>query len=318
MKGRRFAMITVGIFIVILMALEIFLCVWFFGAKYPEFDGLSRVERAIGGLEEGFVPQGLGVTAEGDLLVSGYMAEGEPSRLYLLGEKGKYVTVKSGEKTLTSHFGGVTASGDNVYLTDGSKILRFSLREIAAAEQGGAVEPKGSYPTSLSNAFCFVEGDTLYAGEFYREGNYETDPSHHKEANGEVNPAFVYAYSLDAEGDLSVAPIYGYSVRGLVQGFAKAEGKVYLSCSYGLPDSELFVYDDPVGGEPAFTENGIPMYRLDGTNLKNTLTMPSMSEGLCVKEDRLFVLFESDCTKYRHFVRRTIDEVVSLPLSLEK
>lgn len=318
MKKRRAAMITVGIFIFLLIALEIFLCVWFFGAKYPEFDAIAVSDAEIEGLDEGFVPQGLGNTDSGELLVSGYLAKGGASRLYLLGEKSKYVTV-SGEdgKALESHFGGVTCSGDNIYLTDGSKIVRLSLEKVASAAGGAAVKPEAVYETALSNAFCFVADGKLFAGEFYRAGNYETDASHHVEANGETNYAFVYAYALGADGSLS-SPLYGYSVRGLVQGFAVCGGKVYLSCSYGLADSVLYCYQDPYGGEPFDTANGIPMYRLDCKNLETTLTMPSMSEGICVRGETLLVLFESDCSKYRLFVRRNIDNVMALPLGLGK
>lgn len=316
MKKRRFAMIAVGLLIVIFMALEVFLCVWFFAAKYPKFDELAQKGRALEGLGEGFVPQGLAV-ADDVSLVSGYMAKKGPSRVYLLGETGKYVTVKRGETALTSHFGGVAVAGDNVYLTDGAKIVRLSLAEMKAAENGGAVTEKESFSSPLSNAYLFAAGDTLYAGEFYRKGNYETDPSHHRRVGGETNYAYCYAYEIGEGGALS-GPVFGYSVRGLVQGFAVSGGKVYLSCSYGLADSELLVYDDPAqGGTPAFTENGIPMYSLEKANRTAVLTMPSMSEGICVKGEDLVVLFESDCVKYRHFVRRTIDELILLPLSLE-
>lgn len=318
MKKRRGAMITVGILIVILMALEVFLCVWFFGDSYPEFDGMLRYERAIEGLKEDFVPQGLSSTEEGDLLVSGYMAKEGASRLYLLGETGKYVTVKSGEKTLTSHFGGVACKGDDIYLTNGSIVERISLADVKAAENGGAVTVKESVQTPLDNAFCFVSGDKLYAGEFYREANYPTDGSHHLEVKGGMNYAFTYVYQLGEGGTFSAEPLYGYSICALVQGFAVKDGKIYLSCSYGLDDSKLYLHKDPAGSENFRTVDGVKIYVLDNDTLERTLTMPSMSEGLCMKEDRLFVLFESDCSKYRYFVRRTIDEVVSLPLSLTK
>ena len=38
-----------------------------------------------------------------------------------------------------------------------------------------------------------------------------------------------------------------------------------------------------------------------------------MSEGIFLKEGRLFVLFESACNKYKTFVRRRMEEIVSLP-----
>ncbi len=44
-----------------------------------------------------------------------------------------------------------------------------------------------------------------------------------------------------------------------------------------------------------------------------------MSEGLCVIDDRVCVLFESGAKKYRRFVRQILDEIYSfIPRSKSK
>lgn len=318
MKKKKYkgAMIAVGVLLAFFVALEVFLCIWFFGAKYSAFDAAARVEAPILGLDEGFTPQGLSRTGE-TMVVSGYMAKkGEPSRIYF-GEK--YITVKEAGKTLTDHFGGVACTEDHCYITSGDRIVRISLSKALAAENGAAVEVEGGFSTGLQNAFCYIYEDTLFAGEFYRAGNYETEKSHRFTEDGETNYALVYAFRMDeaAEGGvLSETPEYAISVRGLVQGIAVTESRIYLSTSYGLADSNIYVYENILGETPSRkTQDNVPMYRLDRSVLLSQMAMPSMTEGIFAADGRLYVLFESYSTKYRYFVRRTMDDVVSLPLT---
>lgn len=315
-KSYKGAMIAVGVLLAFFVALEAFLCVWFFGATYPAFEAAARVEAPILGLDEGFTPQGLSRTGE-TLVVSGYMAKkGEPSRIYF-GDK--YVTVQEGEKTLTDHFGGVACTQDYCYITSDGRIVRIPLSEALAAENGAAVEVTDSFSTGLQNAFCYIYEDTLFAGEFYRAGNYETEESHRFTEDGETNYALVYAFRMDESkegGVTSATPEYAISVRGLVQGIAVTEDRIYLSTSYGLADSHVYVYENILSETPTReTADHVPMYRLDDSVLLNRMAMPSMTEGIIAEEGRLYVLFESYSTKYRYFVRHTMDEVVSLPLT---
>lgn len=315
-KSYKGAMIAVGILLAFFVALEAFLCVWFFGASYSAFDAAKHEEAPIYGLDEGFTPQGLSRTDE-TLVVSGYMAKKDaPSRVYF-GEK--YITVKEEGKLLSDHFGGIACTKEYCYITSGGRIVRIALNEALVAENGAAVEVVDGFSTGLQNAFCYVYEDTLFAGEFYRAGNYETEKSHRFTENGETNYALIYAFQMDesAEGGVvSETPEYAISVRGLVQGIAVTEDRIYLSCSYGLADSHIYVYENILGGTATReTENGVPMYRLDGSVLRSEMAMPSMTEGIFAADGRLYVLFESHSTKYRNFVRRTVDKVVSLPLT---
>lgn len=86
-----------GSVMLLLLGLAVLLCVWFFGARYPSFDGAKREEGPIP-LEDGFCPQGICPLPEAsgyDYAVSGYL-KGGPSRVYLVGETAKYVTLKKG------------------------------------------------------------------------------------------------------------------------------------------------------------------------------------------------------------------------------
>ena len=69
------------------LALGTFLLVWFCGASYPIYDAIARKEFAIPGLSN-LVPQGLATLPENedgyDFAMSGYMADGSASRIYLI------------------------------------------------------------------------------------------------------------------------------------------------------------------------------------------------------------------------------------------
>lgn len=117
----------------IVVALAIFLLIWFWGDSYADFDEFSMgVE--IPGLDEGAVPQGLasyytGYTLENEdgttrtgkqdyYFISAYMKSG-PSRIYVTGEKTGYVgyvTMTLDGEDFTGHCGGVATSGSTLWV----------------------------------------------------------------------------------------------------------------------------------------------------------------------------------------------------------
>lgn len=327
MKRKTYcrAMAALCVPLVLLAALFVFLCVWFFGARYPHFSAVSREEAAIPYLAEGAVPQGLCVLPEGSgytYAMSAYMADGSASRLCFFGDgEPKYVTVAHRGGPLTTHFGGVACTGNYLVVASGRELVRIPLAQALAAENGAPVAAADSFETPISNAFCTYSDGMLYAGEFYRSGNYETDPSHHIAVGGETNRAFVYAYRVDESREGGIAdevPVCVLSVRAQVQGMAVYEGGILLSTSYGLPDSALWVYDLPFGGDAhgsvEVAGQQVPLYRLDSSNLRTVLAMPSMSEEIEISDGRVHILFESGCNKYKYFVRVRTETVVSVAL----
>ena len=143
-KKGRIALCIVGAAV---LALGVFLVVWYCGASYPQFDSLARQEFAIPGLSEGVCPQGLTALPENEegytFAMSGYLSKG-PSRVYLIDEDGegtvKYITLTEKGAPDESHFGGVACSEEILYVASGNRIARVSLAEALAAESGGAVE----------------------------------------------------------------------------------------------------------------------------------------------------------------------------------
>ena len=324
-KGIKGKIIGLSATLIFCVALFVFLMVWYFGASYPAFFDKTTEEAAIPGLAEGISPQGLcPVPENGDgyeFAMSGYMVDGSPSRVYLIGkDKSKFVTVTQDGKDVTTHFGGITCTGEDLFIASSKNMLRVPLSAALEAENGGKVAADKSFSTDINVAYCYFDADTqkLYAGEFYREKNYKTNEEHHLTVDGETNYAFIYEYSFENR-EIKELPDKAISVRALVQGVAVYGDKITLSTSYGLADSVFYTYENILGGTASGTAkvNGtdVPLYRLDSTNLKSTLTAPCMSEEIFVRDGKMYVLFESLCNKYKYFVRTRIDQILSLPLS---
>ena len=139
-----------------------------------------------------------------------------------------------------------------------------------------------------------------------------------------------------------------FSIPNEVQGFARTSKGIVLSASYGLKNSHIYyhefnwesvtenqrvkytdiakddadknkLYKDgfPYDGArkttsaAQYTETSVYVYYIDGSNILNDYSIPSMSEGLCTMDGRVYVLFESGAKKYSTFVRQVLTNVYS-------
>ena len=314
---------------VVLIVLFLFLTSWWFGFSYPYFDSIASVEKRIPGLSSGISPQGLCTLPDGgaySFAMSGYIS-GQPSRVYLIAKDRvaseikkveRYVTFTEKGEDIKTHFGGVTCSEEYMYIASGKKIVRIALEKILSADNAARIEIDDSFTTGFNNAYCYLFGGMLYVGEFYRPGNYETPSSHHMQVGAKTNHAVVYCYPLDETREGGIAdtiPAKVLSVCDQVQGIAVTEERIFLSCSYALPDSRLLAYPNKLAGEAdgTFDIDGheVPLYTFeDGAGRE--LRMPCMSEEICFKDGRLFVLFESMSKKYRFVTFRRETQILSL------
>ena len=315
--------IALSLLLAFFCILFIFLTVWWFGASFPTFEKLASFQEVIPGLSEGISPQGLCGLPDGtgyDFLMSGYI-EGKPSRVYLMkeGEKsGDFVTFTENGEAVRSHFGGIVCTEKFAYIASEEKILVASLEEIVHGD--GIVELAGSFETGFSeNATCCIYQDMLFIAEFYHPPKYKTDPSHAMESVGGMRHTLCYAYALNDVSEYGIAdmvPRKVLSVPDETQGILITDDAMFFSCSYGLAPSRLIRCPNILDEEPdkTFDVNGnaVPLYVIDG---ERALTMPCMSEEICEKGGKLYMLFESYSKKYRYFVRTRISRLVFLPLS---
>lgn len=127
------------------------------------------------------------------------------------------------------------------------------------------------------------------------------------------------------------------SIPDKIQGFARtASGQLVLSESYGLPNSHLYYYDWSVILENTstnrasfstltgsnfeyegvyrksgvkYTDSTLYVYFADKSRALRDYEVPCMAEGMCVNGDKIYVLFESGCYKYKAFVRQQIRDI---------
>ena len=314
---------TAIIFATFFAIIGIFLLAWYFGDSYPQFYKLAQKEFVIPGLSAGFIPQGLCYEdSTGQFITSGYMKNGSASRFYVVdaqtNKTTKYFTLKNGEEAYTGHAGGIETDGENVWVVGDGFLFRFKFEDVQNIENKGEILIIDSFKTNNGADFVTLQDDKLWVGEFHREGKYDTDPSHFVETKTGTNKAVNFCYQIDNFGVCglqSTIPIKAMSTGSLVQGMVITNEKIVLSTSYSLPNSHIYIYKNSTA-QNTFDYNGtqIEMLVLEDENLIQTITAPCMSEEITLKQNKIFVLFESACKKYGFVTREALKNVYSFEI----
>ena len=301
---------TVGITLLSLISLFIVVVLVLASFEKQIYNNFySRVEESvlIPGLDTTFVPQGLEYVEEQEVfLMSGYMNGGGASRIYVSSKDSsyKYVELKHNNENFEGHVGGVSSSGDNVYVASDDAVYILSLADVLNASDGGAVNILSSVLVDLVPAFTTVYDGYLYVGEFYRKDKYDTDPAHHLTVNeNEMNYALCYAYKLDAQGSTDFVPEFIISIPNQVQGLCFSENKLFISTSWAISDSHLMIYENwktnPIKYESKDSTTEIDLYVLNDNLLTEDVHMPPMSEEVDYIDGKVYISFESAGKKYK-------------------
>lgn len=291
-KLFKFIFVTVPLLAVLLIITVVVLN----AVKFTIYEDYYLMEENIctnPGLNDGFVCQGICVSEDDErILVSGYMKNGENSRIYVTdyNSNSYYVSLQAGGKAFTGHAGGVAVTDGTVYLASGKKIYTLPFTEVFAAANGEVLDMSVEIELEHDASFVYTDERYLYVGEFFDtdselERVFMTD-------NG-AYPAVISRYPIN---DLT-APDKMYAVREQVQGVCfTPDGKVILSTSYGLADTVYYEYEeaDAVLTEGAY--NGLPVYALD--NCLREIHGPAMGEDLDYLDGRVITLTESASDKY--------------------
>lgn len=336
-KGLK---ITLGIISILLVLIIIALGVYYLWPWNKKFFDNSNQEFEIPGLDDNFVPQGFTkIDGYNKYLISGYMSDGTPSRFYVIdGESKKvdnyFILEINGSKKYTGHAGGVVSYGSTLWTVskeeDKGYAFMFYLSDIMNLKESGSAIMVRNYFDTYNNAdYAFIQNDTLWIGEFYKEGKYETDTDHHlKTRSGEMNKSVVYGYKIDESYQYRISslknnkpyPAMALSTRDLVQGIAiTEEGKFVLSTSWSIADSNIYYYENVFSQEAHDKLKvglvDIPLWYLDNDALISTTNAPAMTEEIIIENDRVYILFESACNKYKLFNRKRLTNVYSIPVS---
>lgn len=307
-KARKWIL---RIFIALLLTVLIILSGFALGERIMFFSFYANSERyeAIPGLWDGYVPQGYClVDGEDYRLACGYMKNGEASRIYIMPNDGSdavLVEMKTADgKDYTGHTGGIAVMGDYVYVTAKTGCDVFSLEDINDGDGTACV--KDTVNTINDPAYCYIEDGVLYAGSFYRAGNYET-PEEHRFTTpaGDENMAIISAYKLDPISGkaYSETPDLVLSTVGFAQGMAFIDGeKIAIATSYGLSKSHVYVYDTTkaVADKNGFKVNDVmvPLLYLDSECLVDDIVAPPMAEQIIYEDGVIYIMNESASMKY--------------------
>ena len=295
-KLRKFGKISA---IVLAVILGLFLLI--FGgfnalkfAIYSEYYGMRTNLCKNPGLSDGFFCQGVcAYEQEEKIIVSGYMANKSPSRLYVtdLDNNSYYVIMENEGKSYYGHAGGVAVNGDYLYMSGDDKIYVISVGEVLKAQNGDTVQIQSSIPVNNNGSFIYADEQYLYVGEFHDGGKYVTE--HPYDAPEGKNYAIVSRYAFD---DLT-APNRVYSIRNKVQGICfTPDGKVVMSTSYGLSSSVYYVYNQSDAVDLGVTLDGAPVYGFN--ECVKQFSGPAMAEGLDYYNGKIITLTESASNKY--------------------
>lgn len=301
--------------------------VYYFGAIYPSFNKISKKEFEIPGLSEGFVPQGLDYIEESDVfLVSGYMKDGSPSRVYVVdyktGTAQKYVTMKNIDGSdYVGHAGGITHYNNSFWLVGDKKLNYGNLNSILSATDKTSVGFVGGKETGNGCDFVSEYDGKLIVGEFYRKKGYEVNASHCVNlSDGSINYALSYIYEINESKSCGVGAMVGaISMPNEIQGMSVSKGgEIVLSASFSIPSSRILVYHNVLEKDTSLKiglkGKEIPLYVLSEEELINEIKAPTMSEEIVLVNGRVFVLFESACQKYKMINRTRLKNVYSLDI----
>ena len=307
----------------VLLALVILVVVVLLGFK--AYDAIrhnsfySNSEKALKtpGANDGFVQQGFDYIAEEEaFLVTGYMSNDTPSRVYVMRKDGTatYTELKKKDGSdYLGHTGGIAHFGDYIYITGSKGLDVFSYSDILEGKD--STNMIGTVLTYNDPAHCYIYNGYILAGSFFIEEDYET-PEHErvKTPSGDDNTSIITAFKLDEDFDLAIDPTPRavISTRRCVQGLCITDdGKIILSTSYGLSTSQLFVYDasklaseesfdfkGTTKGGIEFEFGGIPRYYLDSSSLVEVIEAPPMAEELVYLDGKIYVMNESASNKY--------------------
>lgn len=272
---------------------------------YSSFFGNSDAVFRIPGLPSGVVPQGFEYLSEQQLyLMSGYMKDHTAARIYIRDANGstRFVVLKNADGSeYDEHAGGVAVGGEFVYLPGQMGVDVFRLSDIVSGEEAACI---GKLPMEYDTDCVTFYNGYLLVGDFYYPEAYETPMDHRVTTPaGDQNPAIIAVFKADAAMELGIdpTPVAAISIRDRVQGFNfVSENQIVLSTSYGFNSSQLWFYtvDTERRGQLKLLGTEVPLIYLDSANLTHSVDMPPMSEEVICMDGKVYVLFESACTKY--------------------
>lgn len=314
-KGAKVLIIIVCIILALVLIVFVGARIYFRGPA-KEYYAHSEKAFKIPDIDKNFIPQGIAFNeADNCFLVTGYMKNDNPNPIYVLDKDGnlinKVVLIDENGADFYCHAGGISIYNDYVYVAgcQDKSLYVFSYDEVKNNSIANLI---GEFSTKISNDdYLNIDFTTIYdgkivLGEFFREENFQTLPSHKINTNGgDYNQAIALVYELGDFDDtygIDPEPKFAYSIKDLVQGMAVNDGKIYTSSSYAVAQSSICEYDLGLLSSSQTIDilgfSQIPLYELDSSVLTKEYVFPPMAEEIEFVDGKMYTMCESASNKY--------------------
>ena len=298
---------TAAVILYIVIALILFALFLRLGVTvvYFQFFHHAEDEFMIPGLNDNWVPQGFDYIEDQDIyLFSGYMSDGNASRIYVREGSGKeyYVNLQYSDGTAyKKHAGGICHNGEYVYISGDDGVDVFLLSDVLEEKDAKKL---GKIQLGHDTAYCSFYNGYLLVGNFYHPETYET-PAHHRITTpaGDQNTSLITVFKADdaAQFGVNPVPVAAISAPEKVQGICfTSDSEIVLSVSYSIGSSYLDYYRIDTARKGTVEACGVtvPMLYIDSASHHQSVTMPPMSEELICRDGRVYILYESACNMY--------------------
>ena len=249
------------------------------------------------GNNNNYVPQGLTYSDKYNIaLQTSYNSKHKVSMLYVIDFKTKKLIKELKLKEIdnsnnTNHVGGIATDNNKVWITNDFEINEYDLDTI--------LNTKDNYIKSIKNNklpnrgdFCTYKDGYLWIGDFFLNPFYKIKDN---------NPLLM-KYNIK-ELDYN-KPELIISLPKMVQGMVITDDNKFIfteSFTY-LINSNLSIYDNILKKEKdtyKLNNINIPYYKFEKKDLIKNIKLPPMAEGLFLKDNNLYILFESSSDTYK-------------------
>lgn len=285
--------------------------------RSPAKEYYSHSEKAfkIPDINNGFIPQGLAYNSDDNFfLMTGYMKDGSASPVYVVNRDGELLSkatiLDESGNPFPCHAGGLSVYGDYVYVA-GCQDCALYIYSYEDIKNGGNVNLLGTFSTKVNDDdYLNIDCTTIYdgkiiLGEFFREENYQTLPSHKiTTSHGDYNQAIALAFELGDYEDtygINPVPVEAYSIGDKVQGMCIYNGMFYTSSSYATASSSVDAYtleNATTSSISILGQENLILYELDSSCKAASFVLPPMAEEIEFIDGRFYTMCESASDKY--------------------
>lgn len=265
------------------------------GINYQKYKNNGTYK--IQGTNNKYIPQSITYSDKYNVIIqTSYNKKHKASKIYITDSNtGKYIKelelYKENNSINNTHVGGITTNNDKVWITGDYEINEYSLEEIINTSNTSI---KAISTKKLKNRgdTCTYNNGILWIADFYLYPIYKV-PN---------NKPLLLGYDIDNIDYNN--PNYSIILPKMVQGVIINNDNIIISQSYTyLINSKLRIYKFNIN----YT------HKLDKNNIIKTITLPPMAEGMFIKNNKLYILFESNASSYKGAYPR-IKELITIDL----